>query len=309
MTQDHKVIYSVSGDFDPVPKFGARIQQQVMPILSIADGQLVGHGTGFMIAPDGLMITAKHVIQDAWSKRVRKINKQGHFSDHCDSYALYVTNERHSDDEKMHFGGLLPIDKAWFKEELDIAYCWLRPLTQNGERIRFPACQLSPGIPKVDERIIGFGYYKMEGRELQQDTSGDLLAHYSQNTAHSAGRIIAVFPERRDSGMLNFPCFHTDARFDHGMSGGPVWNEKGYVCGVICSSTPQVEDDQRHISYISLLWPAMGTEIEVAIDDEKPEMRFVYELATKGLIKTDDTINNIRIITTPNNKLLVSIQY
>lgn len=119
-------------------------------------------GSGFMVAADGLMMTAKHVIQDAWSMRVRKINEGGQFYDHCELYALYVTDERHTDEKTKHFGGLWPINRAWFNQELDIAYCWLCPLIRAGKPIRFPVSRLSIGIPKIGERIIGFGYYKME---------------------------------------------------------------------------------------------------------------------------------------------------
>lgn len=101
--------------------------------------------------------------------------------------------------------------------------------------------------------------------------------------------------------MLTFPCFQTDARFDHGMSGGPVFNEAGYVCGVICSSY-QVENDPGYISHVSLIWPAMGIQIEVAGEGGKSEMMFVYELAKNGLIATDDAINDLLIHIGPNNK-------
>ena len=306
MSQNHEILYSVSGDFDPVPEFGARIQQAVMPILGIVDAQLIPYGTGFMVAANGLMMTAKHVIQQAWSQRMRKFNEQDRFYDHCELYALYVTSERHADDETKHVGGLWPIDKAWFSQELDVAYCWLRSATRNSEPIRFPIFRLSPGIPKLGERVIGFGYYKMEGSELE-GLLGEVLGSYSQMTAHSAGKIVQVFPEKRDSGMLDFPCFHTDTRFDPGMSGGPVCNESGYVCGVICSSMPKVEDDPRHVSYASLIWPAMGIQVDVAIDGGKPEKRLVYELVTKGFVGTDDTINNLRIDIGPDDKRTVSI--
>jgi hypothetical protein len=307
LIQRHEVLYSVSGDFDPLPEFGARIQQAVMPILGIADGQLIAYGTGFMVAGDGLMMTAKHVIQHAWSQRVRRFNERGQFYDHCELYALYVTNERHPDNDAKYVGGLWPINKAWFSLELDIAFCWLRSATRDSESIRFPIFRLSPGIPKLGERVIGFGYYKMEGSKIEQGTTRDDSANYSQMTAHSAGRIVEVFPKKRDSGMLNFPCFLINARFDPGMSGGPVCNESGYVCGVICSSMPKFEGDPGYVSYVSLIWPAMGTQVEVAIDGGKPELRLIYELVTKGFIETDDTINNLQISIGSDGKRTVSI--
>ena len=306
MSRNHKVLYSVSGDFAPVPEIGALIQQGVMPILGIADDRLIAYGTGFIVAAYGLMMTAKHVIQEAWSHSMRRLNEQGQFYDHFELYALYITAERHADSETMNVGGLWPIGKVWFSPELDIAFCGLRSGTRNGRRIRFPICRLSPGIPRFGERIVGFGYYKMEGGELDRSSQEEVLVSYSQMTAHSAGKIVEVFPKKRDSGMLNFPCFHTDARFDHGMSGGPVFNEAGYVCGVICSSF-NVEDDPHHVSYASLIWPALATRVEVAIDGGKPEMKLVYELVEKGFIVTDDTINHLRIDIGPDDKRNVFI--
>ena len=36
--------------------------------------------------------------------------------------------------------------------------------------------------------------------------------------------------------MLPFPCYHVGARFDAGMSGGPVFDEYGSLCGLVCAS-------------------------------------------------------------------------
>jgi hypothetical protein len=70
---------------------------------------------------------------------------------------------------------------------------------------------------------------------------------------------------------------------------------------------PKVEDDPRHVSYASLIWPAMGIQVDVATDGGKIEKRLVYELVTKGFIGTDDTINNLRIDIGPDDKRTVSI--
>jgi hypothetical protein len=252
------VYYSTSGNFDPFPEFNSNIHQAVMPIVSIADGNLIAHGTGFTITSHGLIMTAKHVVEDAWSHRVRKLNEQGQFYDHYELYVLYQTKEPHPDGETQYIGGLIPVKKLWFCPELDIVYCWLWPLkTKEGDPLIFPAFRLSLGVPKIGENVLGVGYYKMEGSEIKPHILEKFIVGLSLNSAHSKGKVIELFLDGRDSGMLKFPCFRTDARFDPGMSGGPVFNEAGFVCGVICSSTTQVEDDPSYISYVSSIWPSM----------------------------------------------------
>jgi hypothetical protein len=60
--------------------------------------------------------------------------------------------------------------------------------------------------------------------------------------------------------MLSFPCFQVNARFDHGMSGGPVFDETGCLVGVICASLPG-EDGAEHVSYVAGLAPMLDMSI------------------------------------------------
>ena len=47
------------------------------------------------------------------------------------------------------------------------------------------------------------------------------------------GRVAEVFCEGRDTVLRNYPCFSIDARFDGGMSGGPVFSETGELSGLV----------------------------------------------------------------------------
>lgn len=117
-----------------------------------------------------------------------------------------------------------------------------------------------------------------------------------------------MYPLKRDSARLPFPCFHTNARFDHGMSGGPIINERGDVRGVVCSSFPLVEDNPEYISYGSLIWPALGTSIEVAMSEgARPEMLLVYDLIERGFVLTDKTISSIKAELKSGGQRTVSI--
>lgn len=297
-----------SETFYPLKDFGSTVQQAVMPVVSIVDSQIIPLGTGFMIAADGLMMTAKHVVDAAVAKTVRRLNPEGQYYDHFELYALYVTSERHGDNNEQFFGGIWPIDKVWASSELDIALCWLRSATRNDKAVHFTIVRLSPGIPRAGSGILGFGYHEMAGSAIQSVPTGNSTVEYRQNTAHTRGSIIEVYPVSRDAGMLSFPCFRTDARFDHGMSGGPIFNEAGGVCGVICSSMPPVEDDPQHISFGSLIWPALGTSIEVAPDPGgEPRMVLIYDLVARGLIATDDSISQVHVAMAQSGARTVSI--
>jgi len=300
---------TVSDSFSPLPEFGHRIQQAVMPIITRVDGEFTPLGTGFVIGADGLIMTAAHVIEEAYSRRVRRINSEGNPYDHYELYALYVTDELNSKDKEEYFGGAWPIDRVWCTEELDIGLCWLRSATKGDEPVLFPVMSLSPGLPKPGENILGFGYYGMKAHTAQHDSDNQIVVQYSQETAFTRGQIVEVYPVARDSGMLSFPCFHTDARFESGMSGGPIFNEAGNICGVICSAMPPVEDDPRYISYGSLIWPAMGISIEATLHKgAPPEAVLVYDLVRGNYIATDETIANISIDLDPNGKRIVSIR-
>jgi hypothetical protein len=300
---------SISGNFSPLTEFGHVLQQVVMPIVAKVYDRLIPIGTGFVIAPDGLMMTASHVLIEAEKHKIREKRPDGEFYDYYELYALYITNEQHGEYNQYTVGGLWPIDNLWCPNELDIGFCWLRQATRNGKLITFPVVKLSPGIPKVGEQISGFGYYNSNSSLTDEVINSQIKVNYLHDTAFTRGEILEIYPVKRDNGSLKFPCFHTDARFEYGMSGGPIFNQAGAVCGVICYGMPPIEEDPRYISYGSLLWPAMAAQIEVCIDPAKGvETLLIYDLVKKGYISTDETFKNISIVLAPNGERTVSIQ-
>ena len=89
--------------------------------------------------------------------------------------------------------------------------------------------------------------------------------------------------------MIPFPVFRTNARFDPGMSGGPVFNEYGKLCGLICSNMPPDNPEIDHISYVTLLWPSMGTKVFLKLGNHVLKEKFpVLFLAENKYIQADD---------------------
>lgn len=304
----NETMLRISDSFSHLKELGHSTQQCVMPLITIVDGRATHIGTGFTIAPDGLMITAVHVIEEAIKQVVSGRNIDGTIELPQEFYALYLTAKTHGENNELILGGPLPIHKVWYSKELDIGYCWLTSPIIDGEPLKFPVLRLSPGLPKVGENTLGIGCYSMKGTISGEAKNGKYLIDYNLDTAFTKGTIVEVFPIKRDSSRLSFPCFHTNARFEGGMSGGPIMNEQGSVCGVICSSFPLVEDNPEYISYASLIWPVLGTSIEVATSEGAPsEMLLVYDLIEKGYVLADETVSKVKVDLKPSGKRKVSI--
>ncbi len=81
------------------------------------------------------------------------------------------------------------------------------------------------------------------------------------------------------------------------MSGEPVFNEAGHVCGIMCSNMPPDAEDGEHVSYVSTLWPCMGTMVDVPWQDRYPPGATypVYEMAKAGII-TARNLDSVSVV-------------
>ena len=122
---------------------------------------------------------------------------------------------------------------------------WIPPI--------FPRISFNP--PRVGSRIVGFGY--AANVDVQLDS---LMVDPGAHTA--VGEVIDVFPRGRDRALAPFPCFQVNAPFDDSMSGGPVFDDSGHLCGLICSNLPPFEPGEDHASLVALLWPSAGLSID-----------------------------------------------
>lgn len=102
-------------------------------------------------------------------------------------------------------------------------------------------------------RSVGFG---QADRVAYAARKGDTPSIGSAVVGHGYQEIL---PTGQPGGKFTFPCFRVGARFDHGMSGGPVFDEAGSLCGIIAGSYGNVEGTP--ISYVTTLWPMFRTLI------------------------------------------------
>ncbi len=86
----------------------------------------------------------------------------------------------------------------------------------------------------------------------------------------SIGVVRDIFEMRRDQ-HLPFPCYQVSARFDGGMSGGPVFDETGSLCGLVCSNIDSSHLEGEPISYVTTLWPLFCNVVNGDRGDKYPQ--------------------------------------
>jgi|GEM_PF-713874 len=289
----------VDPGFTPLKIFGHQFQQTVLPIFAIAEGDIIPLGTGFVISQDGFMITAKHVIDEVFEGRLMRRDGSRRVYKDVQLYAMYITNSENPEYPGLFTGGQWPIDRAWYVPELDIAYCWLKQAEINGKPYKFEtSLYLSPGLPKEGENILGFGYYKSKASFTHNRVRDMRVVDYSQQTAFTSGKVAEVFRQYRDMHLLNFPCFQTTARFDSGMSGGPVFNgATGGVCGVICDSFGETDEKGEYTSYASSIWPSLAIPLEARIEGSTSLTSITpLECIQKGYFKADESYRELDLV-------------
>lgn len=221
-------------------------------------GELHACGTASIIGR-GYAITAAHVIDDYLQKFGAQPNASGNNQANFD-LLLYLTLNEGSE--------VLPLKvlKLWSGTMTDIAVLFFGVPADWGEEDhvwKVPRLQLLP--PDVGERISGFGFSEPE--ISGQDAEAPTIDIKPRTTT---GQVVEVHSERRDNVRLPFPCFRVNARFDGSMSGGPVFNASGDLCGIICSSIPADEEHSEHVSYVTTLWPMLGFLIQHDQQDGGP---------------------------------------
>ena len=214
-------------DFVTIRPFPHPTQMAVMPVVAMKGDYVRAVGTCFAISSQGLVLTARHVIEDAL-----EIDAKGEMADPDMGIGALYTAET-GEDNKL--GGLLPARNLYFTDDFDIALMQLRLpiIRETGEPLYMPVLRLGTRIPRVGEQCAGIGYHAMDW----QRATGIHTHHVEQKYAASQGHVREVHVDRRDDRLMKFPCFRTDCKIVGGMSGGPVIEFRtGSAVGVICSS-------------------------------------------------------------------------
>lgn len=252
------------------------VNEVCLALTAHKNGEYRPSGTAIIIAK-GLAITAKHVLED-FLKYFDDIRVNGTGLSLEGSFNLLAFNIQANGTKGIVFN----VTKLWISPISDIAILKLS-VHKTSTDVKLPrSVTVDFNIPSPGDRICGFGY----PRPSINAEKNKIL--WTTDPRTTTGEIIEVFPQGRDSSMINFPCFRTNARFDPSMSGGPIINKSGCVCGLICSSMPPDEDDGEHVSYVCALWPMVNIEIDVKRSDKSIEGTYpIMELVNNGFIDSE----------------------
>lgn len=232
-------------------------------------------GTAVSIA-SRLLITAKHVVADYCDHLEGPLTLRGNLKVSFRILARQMLGEG----AEM---ALWNVRRMWLSPNTDIAFLLVDPASESAKRYsrwRVPPLQLVP--PAVGDRVVAFGYHTPE---IQMTINGPAITvAWNDHPSTSIGEVTETYAVKRDSQVLNFPCFQTNSRFEGGMSGGPVFNDSGEVCGLVCSSLLQPRADS-HVSFAVCPWPAMATFIHFTLDGRVAEHPVrVLDLAKAGVL-------------------------
>lgn len=209
-------------------------------------------GTAIIIGPQ-LALTARHVVLDYFSV-IEDMPKTSwppvNASVNFNLFAFQVLSGVKS-------GNLWNVSRIWGSNFTDIAILKLSPIYQSSLEYRWKSVRMDLFPPLIGERISAFGY---SAPQIRVNSSQVL---WGVDSKSSFGIVKEVHLHKRDNSRLNFPCFRTNARYDGSMSGGPVFNSSGNLCGLICSNMPPTDDSAEHVSYVASLWPIMGQMVDI----------------------------------------------
>lgn len=199
-----------------------------------------------------LAITAKHVLEDIVSRfGTAEIEQNRH---EIREYAVRLYQILPGPEY-----AIWNIVNAWTCPETDIA---ILQLGLHGYTAPHPPSSwkqppLRATPPPIGSAIVGFGYRN----SVVETTPNDCGYHLDLNDEPiaSTGEVEDILPEGNPAGRFSFPCFRVNARFDGGMSGGPVIDTAGNVCGIVSGTYGDSGDG--HLSYAVSLWPMFRTLI------------------------------------------------
>jgi len=226
--------------------FNSPITEVAVMLVAQKDQEYSCLGSGIIVGPT-IALTARHVVDgfaDIYDGApLEHLKGEGTFSLQAFQFLENGTKFRAWDVRQIY---IAPDPRF-----TDIVFLRLQPTSQDHVNYNWIKVRMRLCPPSVGTTASAFGYHSTS---IQLTGDG---VEITTNPYTTTGVVEKIHNAGRDSAMLPFPCFRTNARFDRAMSGGPVFSQDGHLCGIICSNLPP-DSEENHASYVAALWPSMG---------------------------------------------------
>jgi hypothetical protein len=221
----------------------AMFEGRVLTLSSIINGRSHLWGTAALIAP-GIAITAKHTLQ--------AFEDDGHLSE--DAGSIILVGLRSSGAE------IWSVQQFITNDDNDVAILTLSRIVDMIEPYVCNVCELSTVLPNIGERVMQVGF--VAGRESYDQCGGTT----KMDVTHviTAGKVSDICLDGRDRFSLPGPCIEIRGPTFGGMSGGPAFNERGQMIGIVSRSLDAGSDGSPAVSWVSLLWPMLFSPFQPA---------------------------------------------
>lgn len=280
--------------------FASPITEVALILVSYCNGVYQSLGSAVVVG-SGLALTAAHVVQHHIAEY--GLSTVGLAS--MAKFSLQAILFRNDGPTSAH---IWDVQTVVFDQNLtDVALLTLVPRFEEQREHFWRTTKLQLLPPTVGTRVSAFGYHSSSCMSADRRNM-----ELTTNPYTTSGTIQEIYDLGRDKVMLPFPCFRTDFRADGAMSGGPVFNEQGNLCGLICAGTALSEPDAsnaQHSSYVSLLWPLMGLILSIDRLGQPSGVSYpMLELAQAGLITAVDWQSIVLGKSKDPDKLTVGLQ-
>ena len=284
-----------------IDPFGLR--RAVFPILEVQeDGSLIGLGSGFALDPWGKVLTAQHVVEKRAASRRRGIVALlsyglafGRVKIPDSAFGQIVRTLALSVETDNPLTEITGTNRAY---DFDLA---LGELNDQHDQTLVSNLPIRANIfqsIKPGDHVVALGFPSITFVTGEPDDVGTIIAHDGITAAR--GIVTEVFPLGRGRSRPT-PVFEVECNWPSGMSGGPVFNQRGEVIGLVSSSIDAANGDRAGRGWATWLeaFPAIDRFLP-SLDGLNPKCRrcwggFVGDdlRRTEDLLERPDTLQQI----------------
>lgn len=226
------------------------INQVIFPIISINENkEYFPIGTGFFINELGWFLTAKHVVMEDEDKPFSNL------------YIVHILNEKEYKIRQV---------KAFFNHPTaDISVGTLVPISIDDVVIDNSKLILKRKSIAVNDEIFTYGYPETKIENMDEKTQ---IASFSPDYFH--GKVVSI--DERDDTFFRGTCIQTTVLVKSGASGGPAFDQNGYVLGVNTSGYDLEKEGDIPISFLTPIKYAYEIQVPYnSIDNMVPLEKLV----------------------------------